>query len=70
MYFYDKVIQTIRFWNTPPPQVLKIFHLFFIKYLLARKRDGGIWISDFVTLIQNHIMPIIAVDVILHHSNV
>ena len=39
-------------------------------YLFARKGDGSIWISNFVSFIEDHIVPVVSANVILHQSDV
>lgn len=39
-------------------------------YLFASKGDSSIWISNFVSLIQDHIVPVMPTNVILHQPNV
>lgn len=39
-------------------------------HLFASKGDGSIWIPNFVSLVQDHIVPVMPADIILHQSNV
>jgi len=39
-------------------------------HLFASKGDGSIWISDFVSFIQDHVVPVMPANIILHQSNV
>lgn len=39
-------------------------------YLFASKGNGSIWISNFVSFVQDHVVPIMTANIILHQSNV
>lgn len=39
-------------------------------YLFASKGNGSIWISNFVSFIQDHVVPVMTANIILHQSNV
>lgn len=39
-------------------------------YLFACDSDACIWVSDFVALIQNDVMPVVFLNVILHNAHI
>lgn len=39
-------------------------------YLFASQGDGSIWVSNFVSFVQDHVVPVMPANIILHQPNV